>query len=119
MTVLIMEPVPRELNKIKTCHNAATNLALTPMAHRTAIYFIFDAASVHMIARELPVASVGIKCSVARKLSLSGELHQFTHLSFKFTSDSVFIHFGPVASDPALDDHVFQYMAWRPDLCRS
>jgi len=79
MTVLIMEPVPLELNKIRTCHKSATDLALTPMAHRTAIYLIFDAASVHMIEGELPVASVGIKCSVARKLSLSGELHQFTH----------------------------------------
>ena len=71
MTVLIMEPVSLQLNKILNCHNWATDLALTLMAHRTAIYIIFDAASVHMIARELPVASVGIKCSVARKFSLS------------------------------------------------
>jgi hypothetical protein len=69
-----------------------------------------------MIARKLPVASVGIKCSVARKLSLSVQLHHFTHLSFEFTSNSVFIHFSPVASDPALDYHVFQNMAWLPAL---
>ncbi len=119
MTVLIMEPVQLELNKIRTCHKAVTDLALTPMAYRTAIYLIFDAASVHMMEGELPVASVGVKSFVARKLSLSGELHQFTHLSIKFTSNSVFIHFCPFASDPALDDHILQNMAWRPDLFRS
>ncbi len=111
MIVLIMEPVPLELNKIRTCHKAATDLALTPMAHRTATYLIFDAASVHMIEGEFSVASVGIKSFVARKLSLSRELHQFTHLSFKFTANSVFIHFGPFASDPALDNHILQNMA--------
>ncbi len=40
MTVLIMEPVPLELNKIRTCHKAATDLALTPIAHRSEIYLI-------------------------------------------------------------------------------
>ena len=40
MTVLIMEPVSLELNKILTSHNSATDLAQTPMGHRTAIYVI-------------------------------------------------------------------------------
>jgi hypothetical protein len=90
------------------------------MAHRTAIYVIFDAASVLMIAPELPEPYVRWKCFVAQKLSLSGELHQMTHFSFKFTSSWIFIHLGPFASDPALDDHVFQNMVWRPDpFCSS
>ncbi len=38
MTVLIMEPVSLELNKIGTSHNLATDLAQTPIAHRTAAY---------------------------------------------------------------------------------
>ena len=119
MTVLIMKPMALELNKIRTCHNSATDLAQTPMAHRTAIYVVFDAASVSMVAPELPVPYVGWKCFVAKKLSLSGELHQMTHISFKFFSNLIFIHLCPVASDPALDDNVFQNMAWPSDLCRS
>ncbi len=54
MSVLIMEPVSLELNKILPSHNSATNLAPIPMAHWTAIYVINDAASVCMCASELP-----------------------------------------------------------------
>ena len=64
MTVLSMKPMSLELNKIRTCHNSATDLAQTPMAHRTAIYVVFDAASVSMVAPELPVPYVDWKCFV-------------------------------------------------------
>ncbi len=66
MTVLIMKPMSLQLNKIRTFHNSATDLAQTPMAHRTAIYVVFDTASVSMVAPELPVPYVGWKCFVAK-----------------------------------------------------
>jgi hypothetical protein len=48
MTVLIVEPVSLELNKIRTGHNLATDLTLTQMEHQTTIYVINDVESVLM-----------------------------------------------------------------------
>ncbi len=61
MTVLVMEPVLLELNKIQTSHNQATDAALTLMAHLRTIYVIFDAAFVGMLASELPKSFVSWK----------------------------------------------------------
>jgi hypothetical protein len=125
MTVLIMEPAALELNKILTCHNSATDPAQIPMAHLTVIYVILDAASVLMIASELPEPYVGWKCFVAKnKFAGQGTpsnavLKEREHSSFKFTSNLIFAHLCPFASDPALDDHAFQNMVWLPDRFRS
>jgi hypothetical protein len=59
ITVLGMDPVSLELNKTRTCHNSATDAALTLMAHPIAIYVIFDAAFVVMRASELPESFIG------------------------------------------------------------
>ncbi len=58
MTVLVVQPVVLELNKIRAGHKSATDLALTLMEHLTAIYVILDAASVLMIAPQLPEPSI-------------------------------------------------------------
>ncbi len=58
MTVLILEPVLLELNKIRTGHNSATNSALTAIAHWTAIHVICDATFVSMLESELPKSFV-------------------------------------------------------------
>jgi hypothetical protein len=70
MTVLIMEPVSLELNKILTGHNSAADLAHTPMAHQTAIYVISDAVSVRMVAPELPEPHISWKCFVAKNFAV-------------------------------------------------
>ena len=54
MAVPIMEPVSLELNKIGTGHNSETDLATAPIAQRTTINVISDAAFVGMTAPELP-----------------------------------------------------------------
>ncbi len=111
MTVLILEPVSLELNKIRTSHNSATEAALAPIAHRTAIHVISDAAVVRMRAPHLPKSFVGRKCFVAIKHLLYGEFHQLTHCSINFNSNNALILLGPFASDPALDNLIFQNMA--------
>ncbi len=116
MTVLVTEPVLLELNKIRSGHNSATNAALTPIAHRTAIYNICDAVFVCMCVSELLKSFFHLKCFVAKKLSLSEEVNQLTHCSIKFTFDNVFILVDPFARDQALDNLVFQNMAWRPEF---
>ncbi len=81
MTVLIMEPVSLELNKIQNGHNSATDLAqtVTLMAHRTARYIILDGASVLMVAPELPEPYVGWRCFVAKKLA---DYHVFQNMAW-------------------------------------
>ena len=54
VAVPIMEPVSLELNKIGTGHNSETDLATAPIAQRTTINVISDAAFVGMRATELP-----------------------------------------------------------------
>ena len=54
MAVHIMEPVSLELNEIGTSHNSETDLAIAPIAQRTTIDVISDAAFVGMTAPKLP-----------------------------------------------------------------
>ncbi len=58
MTVLIMKPVSLELNKIRGGNNLEADVALTPIAHWTAMHVISDAVFVGMGSPALPESFV-------------------------------------------------------------